>query len=259
MRNWEGLAKTDALWSVCTHPGMKGGKWDEKGFFNSGKQETERLFAFLAGHGIHPSQDVKALDFGCGPGRLTRALCPRFSSVTGVDVSETMIRKAVEMNNDYLDRITFHHHPRPGLDLFPDSEFGFILSFIVFQHIPAADGYHTMEELFRILAPGGWLVVQLPVADLRRPSLWLRFRSKLRLREKMALLGLGKGYQMEMHIYNESWIKELARKAGLENMLRAHTNQTNPSYAGNLQFISPEESRDFISLLLVFRKQDSRI
>ncbi len=40
----------------------------------------------------------KALDFGCGVGRLTQALADYFNEVAGVDVSPTMVNKALEYN-----------------------------------------------------------------------------------------------------------------------------------------------------------------
>lgn len=42
----------------------------------------------------HPRERGVALDFGCGVGRLTRALAAFFDRATGVDISSSMIEEA---------------------------------------------------------------------------------------------------------------------------------------------------------------------
>jgi ubiquinone/menaquinone biosynthesis C-methylase UbiE len=49
----------------------------------------------------HPMQRESALDFGCGVGRLTRALSRYFNQSYGIDISASMIKKAQELNQSY--------------------------------------------------------------------------------------------------------------------------------------------------------------
>ena len=57
------------------------------------------MFRQLEDLGVTVSRG-RALDFGCGAGRLTRALAARFESVVGVDVADAMLDKARALNAD---------------------------------------------------------------------------------------------------------------------------------------------------------------
>ncbi|MCP5111620.1 MAG: methyltransferase domain-containing protein [bacterium] len=97
----------------------------------------------------------RALEIGCGPGRLMRPLAPYFGEIHGVDVSDEMASLARERLADIP-----HAHPRSttGSDLaaYADDSFDFVYSYAVFQHIPSPDvvlGY--MRETRRVLKEGG--------------------------------------------------------------------------------------------------------
>lgn len=44
------------------------------------------------------SRHQRALDFGCGVGRLTQALGARFDEVVGIDISSSKVKLAEELN-----------------------------------------------------------------------------------------------------------------------------------------------------------------
>jgi SAM-dependent methyltransferase len=160
---WEEIAKQDPMWAILAFPDRKYGRWDDDQFFRTGAERIEQFVAHGAALG-RPVAHGAALDFGCGVGRLTRALTPHFDAVTGVDISETMVAKASELNGD-LDNCTFRRNDRGDLTLFADRTFDFVVSDIVLQHLPdevAVDGY--LCEFVRVLRPGGLLVFQLPAA-----------------------------------------------------------------------------------------------
>lgn len=97
----------------------------------------------------------RALEIGCGPGRLMRPLSRHFGEIHGVDISDEMIRLARERLADIP-----HAHPRhnPGSDLaaYADESFDFVYSYAVFQHIPDREvvfGY--FRETRRVLKTGG--------------------------------------------------------------------------------------------------------
>src|ERR1700756_4853660 len=98
-RNWEGLAQADPLWAICTDPEARNRQWDEEKFFATGKKELEIVLDYAANLGFVVPQNAPALDFGCGVGRLTRAMAAHFSECWGVDISPTMIRLAQELNS----------------------------------------------------------------------------------------------------------------------------------------------------------------
>src|SRR5512147_2288602 len=94
---WEDAAQRDPLWAILSDPTKRGRQWDLGEFFETGRREISLLLYQLRQLG-HPPSAGRALDFGCGVGRLTQALAATFAEVVGVDVSPTMIRLARELN-----------------------------------------------------------------------------------------------------------------------------------------------------------------
>ncbi len=104
---------------------------------------------------------LRALEIGCGPGRLMLPMSRRFGEVHGVDVSEEMIRLARERLRGHSQRL-----PRvnSGADLarFADDSFDFVYSYAVFQHIPSREVvFSYLREARRVLRPGGLLRCQI--------------------------------------------------------------------------------------------------
>jgi hypothetical protein len=61
--------------------------------FASGEREVAALLAGLQSEALLPAGQRAALDFGCGVGRLTRALASRFDSVAGVGTRSQRARR----------------------------------------------------------------------------------------------------------------------------------------------------------------------
>jgi ubiquinone/menaquinone biosynthesis C-methylase UbiE len=122
------------------------------------------VFTHLDEVGLAPEEE-RALDFGCGAGRLTIALADRVGRAVGVDISEPMLAKAREL--DSAGRCVFVRNERADLARFEDDSFDVVMSSLVLQHLPQdlARGY--LAEMVRVLRPGGALVVQLATAPDR--------------------------------------------------------------------------------------------
>ncbi len=166
-RSWDAWGESDPLWAILTLPGTRGGRWDPEEFFRSGEVEIDELFAYLERLGW-PLARHRALDFGCGVGRLTQALCTRFERVDGVDVAASMIDGA-ERFNRFGDRCRYHLNVSQDLALFPEGSFDLVYSAYVLQHMAPgfAEGY--VREFVRVLADGGLALFQLPTAR-REPA-----------------------------------------------------------------------------------------
>ena len=162
---WEKQAKSDPLWAILSDPAKKGRKWNPKDFFETGQREISILMFRLKSLKIDVSR-TKALDFGCGIGRLTQALAGHFERVTGVDVSETMIRLANRFNR-FPDRVAYVANQSEHLRILEDADFDFVYSNIVLQHLQPALTLGYLEEFRRILRPGGLLIFQLPSHRLK--------------------------------------------------------------------------------------------
>jgi SAM-dependent methyltransferase len=161
-REWDDLAARDAMWAVCSLPGLRG-RWSATAFFESGEAEVGGVLGGLESAGLAPTSRQRALDFGCGLGRLTRALAERFEEVVGVDLSEEMIGKARQLNADRLNCRFIANH-RHDLSVLPTSHFDFVLSLIALQHVSSRAAIRSyVQEFVRVTAPGGVLAFQLPV------------------------------------------------------------------------------------------------
>jgi SAM-dependent methyltransferase len=103
----------------------------------------------------------RALEIGCGPGRLLRPMSQYFGEIHGIDVSDEMIRRA-EANLGDVPHAHPHHTSGADLAPFADESFDFVYSYAVFQHIPSYEVVmNYLHEAKRVLKPGGLLRVQI--------------------------------------------------------------------------------------------------
>jgi SAM-dependent methyltransferase len=159
-REWDELARGDALWEVLSDPERSDGRWQLEEFFASGKAEVEPALARARELG-RPEAFGRALDFGCGVGRLTRALAEHFSECVGVDVSEQMVARARELNAD-RPNCEFVVNAAPDLRRFDDESFDLVYTSKVLQHMPSPElACAYVAELLRVVRPGGIAVFQL--------------------------------------------------------------------------------------------------
>jgi SAM-dependent methyltransferase len=108
-----------------------------------------------------PGHMRRALEIGCGPGRLLRPMSQYFDQIYGVDVSDSMVK---------LARVKLAGIPNAfpcaiggsDLKIFPDRHFDFVYSYAVFQHIPSSDVvFSYLRETVRVLKPGGVARLQI--------------------------------------------------------------------------------------------------
>src|SRR5262245_37497970 len=116
-RNWDMLGKEDPLWAIITWDDKKGNKWDLGEFFASGEQEIAELMQYLSDRGVDCARH-RALDFGCGVGRLSQPLAKHFTSVIGVDIAPSMVTRARALDRTGLCQ--FIVNDRADLSVFPD-------------------------------------------------------------------------------------------------------------------------------------------
>jgi len=134
-------------------------------FFATGRREIRLLMYQLRQLG-HVPAGGRALDFGCGVGRLSQALAIFFDEVIGVDVAPTMLRLAAQANHAG-DRVRYVLNRSDDLQQFSSKSFDFIYSDIVLQHVPPAASLQFIAEFLRVLEQGGIVVFQIP--SHRRP------------------------------------------------------------------------------------------
>ena len=210
---FEYLGRTDPFWAVLTHRDCKNNRWNRDRFFGIGRAEIQRTIGFLDDLGIAEARR-DALDFGCGVGRLSQSLCGHFDSVTGIDISSSMLNVA-ERHNKHKDKCRYLLNQKNDLKIFKDNSFDFIYSNITLQHIPPACTINYIREFFRVLRPTGIAIFQLPSEQIQRPSSircvarhirnrWIRPIAK-RIRFKPII---------EMHGIPRKKVEELIRNSG---------------------------------------------
>jgi SAM-dependent methyltransferase len=158
--HWERLARRDPYFAVLTDVDKRVDSRDIEQFYRTGSEEIAAVLRRAGELGL-TVPPRRALDFGCGVGRLTHALADRFDRADGVDISASMLRIARQRCRR-PDRCHFHRNGTSDLALFGDGDFSFAYSTLVLQHMepPLIAGY--VRELVRVLAADGLLVFQVP-------------------------------------------------------------------------------------------------
>lgn len=98
---------------------------------------------------------IKALDFGCGAGNLTKHLTDLGCAVTASDVSKGFLNLVT--SRLYAMPVTTVMLNGVNLSNIPDSSFDFIATYSVLHHVP--DYLSLMKEFARVLKKGGVLYI----------------------------------------------------------------------------------------------------
>jgi SAM-dependent methyltransferase len=150
--DWNQGARSDAKYFVAF--GRR--NQDEDEFFASGLDlatAIARQFHRLPSGPIPRCR--RALEIGCGLGRLMRPLSRQVSEIHGIDVSDEMVRGARERLAG-IPNAHVHHGGGADLAAFADDSFDLVYSYAVFQHIPSREVvFRYLWEARRVLAPGG--------------------------------------------------------------------------------------------------------
>jgi ubiquinone/menaquinone biosynthesis C-methylase UbiE len=121
---------------------------------------SSRSQAILALLGQRDLRNQKWLDAGCGTGTLARLLAERGGSVLGVDASEGMIRRAMNLTDTGLGCVAFCVLDTIESLPFEPSTFEGVLCSSVIEYLE--DPGAALEEFRRVLKPGGVLVASVP-------------------------------------------------------------------------------------------------
>ena len=212
-KTYEDLGREDPLWAVLSFREARGNRWDPEAFFARGRAEIAEAMSYVASLGLSPARG-RALDFGCGAGRLSQALCDEFREVVGIDISASMIETAEE-HNRFGDRCRYLVNTSDDLGLLPDGEFDFVYSNITLQHIPPEASTRYIREFFRVMRAGGVALFQVPSGPRHEPgslgARWYTLRHGPLRRFWKRLRGKP---PVEIHYVNREWVEDLVRAAG---------------------------------------------
>lgn len=107
-------------------------------------------------HHLGRRRGLEILDAGCGGGATLHSL-RRYGSPRGMELSEEAVRYARERGRDVVEG-SIERMP------FASGEFDLALALDVIEHVP--DDQRALEELWRVLRPGGSLLVTVPALEV---------------------------------------------------------------------------------------------
>jgi ubiquinone/menaquinone biosynthesis C-methylase UbiE len=153
--DWNARAREDAGYFVAFGRRYS----DDAQFFATATEVINRLEWVLSRVPLAERGNWRALEVGCGPGRLMRPMSRHFVEIHGVDVSDEMIALSKEKLRDIPNA---HTYVTDGstLPMFADESFDFVYSYAVFQHIPAREVIVSyLREIHRVMKTGGLAVL----------------------------------------------------------------------------------------------------
>jgi ubiquinone/menaquinone biosynthesis C-methylase UbiE len=108
-----------------------------------------------------PLQAQKIVELGCGSARLARHLLKRWPlcQVTGLEVDSVQHAKNLERPQEGLTFVAAGAQMVP----FADASFDLALMLKSLHHVPIAAMDQALEEVARVLRPGGYLYVSEPI------------------------------------------------------------------------------------------------
>jgi len=105
--------------------------------------------------------NLTMLDCGCGTG-ANLALLNRFGRAFGFDLTEVGLRIGREEGRTRLARASVTHVP------FPSAAFDAVTSFDVLYALREPDERAAIQEMYRLLKPGGFAIINVAAMDVLR-------------------------------------------------------------------------------------------
>lgn len=226
-RHWRRWGKLDPYFGVLGHESNSKAMSDpavRERFFAQGEAHIAQVMDDLRRLASAPRG--RALDFGCGVGRLLGPLAARFDEVVGVDVSPDMLRLAAEntsgWTNVQLAETIEDAVARAG-------PFDLVHTYIVIQHIGRRQGLAIIGRLLAATRPGGAFAIHFTVGDSsRRRALLNAFRYRLPPLQWANNLARGRSWNLpvsEMNAYPVGPIMTMVRATGAEPVLARSFDQ----------------------------------
>lgn len=166
---------------------------------------------FQAVFDLLPSFQDRLLDVGCGDGDFIFMAKDKFEECYGVDVSSMRIQRAKSRSKNMRDEKKVHFYKCDVDDGLPFSEsfFDVVTCIAVLEHV--LNPPNTVEEVCRVLKPGGVFIVQVPNIA------WVPFRFQLLIGRLPTTGGVYLGEDWEhLHNFTKSTLCQLLTGKGFE-------------------------------------------
>jgi 2-polyprenyl-3-methyl-5-hydroxy-6-metoxy-1,4-benzoquinol methylase len=238
-QDWEKLGELDPYYAVVTSTEFhREGLSEERkaAFFALGRAYVETIFERIDRHIAPGFAPRRALDFGCGVGRITLPLARKIETVIGADVAGSMLAEA-QKNAAEQDVVNVAWVLSDDTLSQVHGTFDLVHSFIVFQHIPPAKGMRILHGLLERVEPEGVAVIHVTYGKrgnpLRKGITWARkqipfVHNLLNLVQRKPL----RYPAIQMHAYDLNAVSRLFQESGF---LSTHLEWTD--HKGNLGVI----------------------
>lgn len=229
-RQWEKFGQIDPYYGVVSHEKYRGRQLEtsvSEAFSRSGEVHIDEVVRTIQTHFATPARWRRAMDFGCGVGRLALPLAHHCDEVVGVDVSPSMLKIAEEDRNRLgLGNVKFVL----GDDQLSrcDGDFDLIHSYIVFQHIHPSRGMAIFRQMLQRLRPGGIGVCHFTY-DRHRSVRKLSQYAKASIPFANAAINLVRGRRldaphMQMHRYDLGRLHRLIQTSATDQVFSHFTD-----------------------------------
>ncbi len=174
---WQRWGRQDPYFGVLAHDRFARGAIDRHRdeFFATGQLFVTDILHRTEAH-FGALERGRALDHGCGVGRLALPLARHFAHVDALDISPDMLAEATAnadragiANIDFLradDRLSAATGP-----------YDFVNSHLVLQHVPVRRGLSMLFAMVDKVAPGGGFHLHVCCRTDRGPLRWLYWAS----------------------------------------------------------------------------------
>jgi SAM-dependent methyltransferase len=172
-----------------------GGELEHKPF------DRELLDAFAA----RVKEQGKVADLGCGPGMVAQYLHDRGVNTQGIDLSPRMVQRASELHPG----IAFTCSDFTRLEVL-DGTWAGIVALYSLIHLPRESVQDVLRDFFRVLQPGGLLLLGFHVgSETRHASDWWNQAVQLdfvffQMAEMLSYVW-GAGFDTEAHVEREPY------------------------------------------------------
>jgi SAM-dependent methyltransferase len=228
--DWQRMGSTDPYWAVLTDDAFRASRITDSArreFFRSGEEHLDSVMQTIRHWISHDFAPTRALDFGCGVGRVLIPLARQFPGAVGLDVAGSMLAEARKnaLEQGVLAELVLGDDALSHVK----GDFDFIHSYIVIQHIPRARGEKIVAALLERLRPEGVAALHLTY------SLDLPITKRLFRSARLSAPSIGRAWNVvkgrapstpyiEVYEYDLATIFEILRS---ESCTEVHTKLTN--------------------------------
>jgi SAM-dependent methyltransferase len=163
------------------------------------------------------------IDYGCGPGFLTKAVSHHVEKVWGVDISDGALACARVVNSG--DNITYAKADEEGLAAIPDGSVDAVCTFAVLQHLTDEVAAAVLVNISKKLKPGGKVAahVQLRTDTWKSEADWRSDTSvKGKLKFKYGLHCFGRTREEYAELFRSAELSDPVFEAVKDMVAVAH-------------------------------------